>query len=152
VIREAGGHPAAIVFLSRLLTLHQAATPKVASLLDQAAEFAGAVYAEPWAMLGPQQRAILWHLASSRVSASAAEIASALCLPASQVSAQLTRLSSAGLLSGSRQRGRHAVAPLLARWIARRAVRDGGTVERRGESKLREVAAIRGIRSRSGAR
>jgi hypothetical protein len=40
------------------------------------------------------------------------------------VSAQLSRLGAAGLITRSRRRGYHNVAPLLSRWIRRRAVRE----------------------------
>ena len=96
----------------------------MSELLDRAAEFAGAVYAEAWATLGPQQRAILWHLARAEAPVAAVEISPALALPVSQISAQLTRLVLSGLLSPASQRGRYTVAPLLARWIERRATRD----------------------------
>jgi hypothetical protein len=127
VVRAAAGHPAALVFLSRIVSLEaktyrpdEGEQPDEAVL--KAAEFAGAAYAEPWASLGPQQRAILWQLARHSP-ATAAEIARALALPASHISAQLTRLVADALVQRLAGRGGYAVAPLLAEWISRRAAR-----------------------------
>ena len=112
IISAAGGHPSALVFLSRLLQLRARSDrrsageqsglstvnqeigieDKMDDLISWAAEFAGAVYAESWASLGPQQRAILWQLARRHSPASASEIAARIDLPSSHVSAQLTRL------------------------------------------------------------
>ena len=129
VIAEAGGHPAALVYLARLaeLGVRDKGDSDAAALVDlfeRAAEFAGSVYAEPWAALGPQQRAILWQLGSTAIPKTAAEIAVILSLPAPQVSAQLTRLVDEGLVQRATPRAHYSVAPLLARWIARRAVRE----------------------------
>ncbi len=55
--------------------------PAVEALLNRASEFAEAVYAESWAALGPQQRAILWALAIAAAATSAAEIAERIALP-----------------------------------------------------------------------
>jgi DNA-binding transcriptional ArsR family regulator len=123
VIREAGGHPAALVFLARLAELGRPRdATDLSRMLRNASEFAGTVYSESWASLGPQQRAILWEL-SARSTASAADIARAICLPSSHVSAQITRLLAEGLVHRDLRRGHFGVAPLLAGWIARRAVR-----------------------------
>jgi hypothetical protein len=129
VIAESGGHPAALVYLARLAELSlgakQHSDPAVLNdLFERAAEFAGSVYAEPWAALGPQQRAILWRLGSMAAPKTAAQIAASLSLPAPQVSAQLTRLVDEGLVQRATARAHFSVAPLLARWIARRAVRE----------------------------
>jgi hypothetical protein len=125
IIAEAGGYPAALVFLGRLAELIEYAGGACsAEWIDSAAEFAGAVYAEPWASLGPQQRAILWRLSSNGAPTTAADIAQAISLPASHVSAQLTRLIADGLIWRTQERGHYSVAPLLARWIARRVTRD----------------------------
>lgn len=124
LIEAAGGHPAALVYLARLAELRQPDEGGIENLVAAASEFAGAVYAESWASLGPQQRAILREL-SRHSTATAADIARAICLPASQVSAQVTRLISDGLARREEQRGHHSVAPLLAGWIERRAIRSG---------------------------
>lgn len=129
VVEESGGHPAALAYLSRLaeLSLGGKAHSDSAGLVDlfeRAAEFAGSVYAEPWAALGPQQRAILWQLGSTAAPKTAAEVAARLSLPAPQVSAQLTRLVDEGLVQRTAPRAHYSVSPLLARWIARRAVRE----------------------------
>lgn len=134
IIAAAGGHPAALVFLSRLAELRASekgfvevpATDdphNIGELIEWAAEYAGAVYAESWAGLGPQQRAILWQLGCLGASVSASEIADKIDLPASHVSAQLTRLVTDGLVRRTLTRGQFTLAPLLARWIARRAAR-----------------------------
>jgi hypothetical protein len=128
IVAEAGGHPAALVFLARLAELslggkRHGATGLV-DLFEKAAELAGSVYAEPWAALGPQQRAILWRLGATAAPKTAAEIAAPLALPAPQVSAQLLRLVDEGLAQRSTLRAHYSVAPLLTRWIARRAVRE----------------------------
>lgn len=125
VVEWAGGHPAALVYLSRLAEL--AAEPSVEVFFERAAEFAGAVYAEPWTALGPQQRAILRQMALSPNMVSTTEVAHALGLPAAHVGAQLSRLVMEGLARSTGHRGRYAVAPLLARWIVRRAARVPGT-------------------------
>jgi len=122
LIAAAGGHPAALVYLARLAELRESDERSVESLVVTASEFAGAVYAESWASLGPQQRAILREL-STHSTATAADVARAINLPASQVSAQITRLIADGLARREEQRGHHSVAPLLARWIDRRAIR-----------------------------
>ena len=146
IIGAAGGHPAALVFLSRLAQLREptgireATTapshlsmvqPEIAvtentvdDLITWAAEFAGAVYAESWAALGPQQRAVLWQLARCGSPTSASNIAVRLDLPPSHVSSQLTRLVADGLVRRTETRGQFGVAPLLAKWIGRRAARD----------------------------
>jgi DNA-binding transcriptional ArsR family regulator len=144
VIRAAGGHPAALVYLGRLAELWgtgetwraQCAAAETRSLakrvsmiapatfqefLERASEFAGAIYAEPWSALGPQQRAILWSLASSNESASAAAISERIELTPSHVSAQLTRLVDDGLVRRTHVRGQFALAPLLSSWIVGRA-------------------------------
>ena len=127
VVHEAAGHPAALVFLARLASLHlderTLSDRDVQKLLDTAGEFAGSVYAESWASRGPQQRAILWQLATASSPTTAASIASVLNLRAPQVSAQLHRLVAEGLVSPTAQRARYSVAPLLTRWISTRATR-----------------------------
>lgn len=127
VVREAGGHPAALVFLARLASIHfsQASSRGNGSeeFLDRAGELAGSVYAESWALRSPQQRAILWQLGTSATPAKAAVIAAAVELRAPQVSAQIKRLIDEGLVLPTAQRAHYTVAPLLARWIALRATR-----------------------------
>ena len=122
----AGGHPAAVVFLSRLMRLAPAKGPSTNesgfAVLSNAGEFAAAVYSEPWASLGPQQRAIIAQLGSLDRPASAGELAESLSLSPSHISAQLTRLRAEGLVTQVR-RGRFAVAPLLAKWLAHRVFR-----------------------------
>jgi len=137
IVAAAGGHPAALVYLSRLASLRESVSTKVGctpgqghhgllkEFFAQAAEFAGAVYAEAWSGLGPQQRAILWQLGNAGRPVSAGYIARAIRIPASQTSAQLTRLVSDGLVRRGEVRGHFAVAPLLAAWISRRAARSG---------------------------
>jgi len=125
VVREAGGHPGAIVFLSRIVEslLKDGDRFDATRALVSATEFAGAVYAEPWSALGPQQRAILWHLSSVRSeAASVTHIARALVLQPSHVSAQLARLVDEGLIRRD-GRGAYAIAPLLASWIVARGAR-----------------------------
>lgn len=122
VIAEAGGHPAALVFLSRLAVLRPEAT--LADILIFAAEFAGAVYTEGWASLGPQQRAIVWELSTTSRAMTAAEIARSLDVPSAQVSSQLSRLVNEGLVLRTQARGQFTVARLLARWVSRRANQD----------------------------
>lgn len=121
VVVSAGGHPAALVFLSRMAEV--STDTAVDALFERAAEFAGAVYAESWASLGPQQRAILWCLATVDGAASTGDIAERIGLPASHVGAQLSRLVTDGMARRTGERGRYAVAPLLARWIELRATR-----------------------------
>jgi DNA-binding transcriptional ArsR family regulator len=160
VVAAGGGHPAALVFLSRLAELRGAtaarqhagaASPqdatRLAKLFDRAAEFAGAVYAEPWAALGPQQRAVLWQLSAAPGPTTAAEVAAAIDLPPSHVSAQLTRLVADGLVRRTGVRGQFVVAPLLASWIARRAARAQGVGERRGghDGKARASADLSAV-------
>jgi len=65
-----------------------------------------------------------------RTPASASEVASGIALPASHVSAQLTRLSADGLVRRTGVRGQFTVAPLLSGWIGRRAARDESSVTR----------------------
>jgi DNA-binding transcriptional ArsR family regulator len=163
IIAAAGGHPAALVFLSRLADLrtsdtgnHTGAVARdgyvnslaegeaqgIGALIDWAAEFAGAVYAESWAGLGPQQRAILWQLGKAGAPATASDIAEAIDLPASHVSAQITRLGADGLVRRTTVRGQFTLAPLLARWIARRAAR-GQRATRRHTSRRRGTRASR---------
>ena len=137
IIDAAGGHPAALVFLSRLTELsgrgrrprstrHSSADiADLPELFARAAEFAGTVYAESWAALGPQQRAVLWQLSTCRGPTTAADIAQAIALSPSHVSAQLTRLVGDGLVRRTGVRGQFVVAPLLAEWIVRRAARAG---------------------------
>lgn len=165
VIAAAGGHPAALVYLSRLLGLRAQQNAPAASdgagecrvggtgddrpdaprgFFNDAAEFAGAVYAESWAALGPQQRAILWQLGMSTTPASAADIAHAIELPASHVSAQLTRLVAEGLVRRTEPRGHFDVAPLLAQWIARRAARGGPRGSRHVPSERTHRTSTRG--------
>jgi DNA-binding transcriptional ArsR family regulator len=81
--------------------------------------------------LVPRQRAILAHLARAGRPISAAEIAGALGLAPGHVSAQLSRLAAAGVTSPSKQKGRHAFAPLLTRWISLRATRDDPITDHR---------------------
>ena len=155
VVGAAGGHPAALVFLSRLVALGPLA-PSGADLapagpdvdadafgpvMAWAAEFAGAVYAEPWADLGPQQRAVLWQLARAGAATTASEVAAAIALPPSHVSAQLTRLVADGLALRTGMRGQFTLAPLLARWIVRRPARDAGPTpgRRRGDGAPRDL-------------
>ncbi len=125
VVSQAGGHPAAIVFLCRVFQLRGVRTTRhTTEILRVAAELAGAVYAEHWAELGPQQRAILWHISQSPdATSSTAKLAAALILHPSHVSAQLTRLVDEGLVARAGSRGKYRVAPLLALWITERAVR-----------------------------
>ncbi|MFN7981122.1 MAG: winged helix DNA-binding protein [Vicinamibacterales bacterium] len=125
VVHHAGGHPGAIVFASRLIeSLLEAGNgfdPRGA--LAAATEFAGAVYAEPWSALGPQQRAVLWHLSGvRREAASVTQIARSLVLQPSHVSAQLARLVAEGLIRRD-GRGAYVIAPLLAQWISARGAR-----------------------------
>jgi hypothetical protein len=125
VVRETGGHPGAIVFVSRIVEslLKDGDRFDAIRALASATEFAGAVYAEPWSALGPQQRAILWHLSSVRSeAASVTHIARALVLQPSHVSAQLARLVDEGLIRRD-GRGAYAIAPLLASWIVARGAR-----------------------------
>lgn len=123
VVRETGGHPGAIVFLSRIAesTLVGGAFDE-RKALSLATELAGAVYAEPWSMLGPQQRAILWHLSSVGKDVSVTDIAHALVLQPSHVSAQLARLVEEGFIRRD-GRGSYAISPLLSRWIVTRGAR-----------------------------
>lgn len=127
VIAEAGGHPAALVFLARLARLYvgdSSPWEKVqAEFLDRAGDLAGSVYAESWALLGPQQRALLWHLGTASKPLSAGVLAEAIALRPSQVSAQIRRLIDEGLVMAAARRAHFTVAPLLARWIAVRATR-----------------------------
>lgn len=125
VVHQAGGHPGAIVFVSRIVEslLKDGDRFDAARALSSATEFAGAVYAEPWSALGPQQRAILWHLSSVRTeAASVTHIARALVLQPSHVSAQLARLVDEGLIRRD-GRGTYAIAPLLGSWIVARGAR-----------------------------
>jgi DNA-binding transcriptional ArsR family regulator len=125
VVHQAGGHPGAIVFVSRIVEslLKDGDRFDATRALASAREFAGAVYAEPWSVLGPQQRAILWHLSSVRSdAASVTHIARALVLQPSHVSAQLARLVDEGLIRRD-GRGAYAIAPLLASWIVARGAR-----------------------------
>lgn len=125
VVQHAGGHPGAIVFASRLIEslLKAGGGFNTRDALAATTEFAGAVYAEPWSALGPQQRAILWHLSSVRdESASVTQIARTLVLQPSHVSAQLARLVTEGLIRRD-GRGAYAIAPLLANWISARGAR-----------------------------
>lgn len=122
VVHQAGGHPGAIVFISRIVEslLENGSRFDPARALASATEFAGTVYAEPWSALGPQQRAILWHLSRVRSeAASVTQIAQALVLQPSHVSAQLARLVDEGLIRRD-GRGAYAIAPLLANWIVAR--------------------------------
>jgi len=125
VVRQAHGHPGAIVFLSRIVESLVKDGDRFDAIraLASATEFAGAVYAEPWSALGPQQRAILWHLSGIRDDASSVtHIARALVLQPSHVSAQLARLVDEGLIRRD-GRGAYAIAPLLATWIVARGAR-----------------------------
>jgi DNA-binding transcriptional ArsR family regulator len=125
VVHQANGHPGAIVFVSRIIEslLKDGDRFDATRALASATEFAGAVYAEPWSALGPQQRAILWHLSSVRSEAgSVTHIARALVLQPSHVSAQLARLVDEGLIRRD-GRGAYAIAPLLASWIVARGAR-----------------------------
>jgi len=123
VISAAGGHPAALVFLSRMAEVGVDSELEAGAFFDRAAEFAGAVYAESWAHIGPQQRAILFQITRFGGSASMAEIAQALALPPSHVGAQMSRLVTDGLVLRPAMRGRYEIPMLLARWIERRATR-----------------------------
>lgn len=125
VLRQTGGHPGAIVFLCRITEslCENAEYFSETAVLASATEFAGAVYAEPWSALGPQQRAILWHLSNVMDEGSSiTHIARALVLQPSHVSAQLARLVDEGLIRRD-GRGSYAIAPLLARWIVARGAR-----------------------------
>jgi hypothetical protein len=126
VVAQAGGHPAALVFLSRIAELFVRAGNQgdTAGIMQWSGELAGSVYAEAWSALGPQQRAILWHVSTaSGATQSVTRLADLLCLHPSHVSAQLTRLRDEGLVVRRNLRGQYAVAPLLARWILERVVR-----------------------------
>lgn len=123
VIAAAGGHPAALVFLSRMAEVGVGSELETEAFFERAAEFAGAVYAESWAQLGPQQRAILNQISRAGGSASMAEVAQALALTPSHVGAQVSRLVTDGLVLRPAIRGRYEIPLLLARWIERRAVR-----------------------------
>lgn len=133
IIEEAGPHPAALVFLSRLVELRGRDRSRVnfQAVLTRAAELAGAVYAEPWASLSPQQRAILWQL-SLRVDREVAlsQIADAVLLESPHVSAQLTRLVDEGLVHRASTRGKYQVTPLLSRWIRTRVAGSRGATGR----------------------
>jgi hypothetical protein len=123
IIECAGGHPAALVFLSRLVDLVGDAS-LAAPFLDRAAEFAGAAYADQWAALGPQQRAVIWQLSLSPAArATLGDLAIKLHLSASHVSAQVTRLMADGLVERSGRRGEYRVPTLFASWVVQRAVR-----------------------------
>lgn len=125
VVHQAGGHPGAIVYVSRIIEslLKDGDRFDETRALASATEFAGAVYAEPWSALGPQQRAILWHLSSVGSEAgSVTHIARALVLQPSHVSAQLARLVDEGLIRRD-GRGAYAIPPLLAGWIVARGAR-----------------------------
>ena len=121
ILSEAGGHPAALVFLGRLAELRPDA--RVSELLAFAADFAGAIYAEGWAALGPQQRAIVWELSLAGEVMTAADISQRLLVPPPQVSSQLTRLVNEGFVLRANVRGRFGIVPLLARWVTKRANR-----------------------------
>jgi len=123
---RAGGHPAALVFLARLVTLSHAfgAGRNLRGVWDRAAEFAGTVYAQQWYALGPQQRSILREIAASPgAESSPTELSGALLLQPSHVGAQLKRLENEALVERGDRRGRYRLAPLLAQWITERAVR-----------------------------
>jgi hypothetical protein len=126
IVAESGGHPAALVFLARLAEMRSAlsGTAGVEAFLDRAAELAGAVYSEPWALLGPQQRAILWVIGCRQTALTAGQIAETLLLKPSHVSSQVKRLVDEGLLHRSGERAHFQVPSLLARWISRRAARE----------------------------
>ena len=142
IIMESGGHPAALVFLSRLAELQdERSDDELEAFFNLAGEFAGAVYAEPWTELGPQQRAILAQIAQTGRPMSAVEVARALVLSPGHVSAQLSRLTAAGLVSRTRSRGHHVVAPLLSRWISQRAARIG----RQSGVSMRQSSASPGL-------
>jgi len=122
ILQEAGGHPAALVYLARLAS--ESDTEKsITAFLERAAEFAGSVYAEPWSVLSPQQRAVLWELAAASKPLTAGQVAERLALPAPQVSVQLKRLINHGLVLLANRKAHFTVAPLLTRWIAIRAAR-----------------------------
>ena len=126
IVVESGGHPAALVFLSRIAGLqNERSDDELEGFFNLAGEFAGAVYAEPWTELGPQQRAVLAQIAQAGRPMSAIEVARVLELSPGHVSAQLSRLTVAGLVSRTRSPGHHVVAPLLSRWIGQRAARIG---------------------------
>jgi hypothetical protein len=129
IVAESGGHPAALVFLARLAEMQPAPRGSTAAeaFLDRAAELAGSVYSEPWALLGPQQRAILWVLGCRRKALTAGQLAEALLLTPSHVSAQVRRLVDEGLVHRSAERAHFQVPSLLSRWISRRAARDRET-------------------------
>lgn len=129
IVAESGGHPAALVFLARLAEMQTAlrSSAGVEAFLDRAAELAGAVYSEPWALLGPQQRAILWVLGCRRMALTAGQIADALLLTPSHASAQVKRLVDEGLVHRSAERAHFQVPSLLSRWISRRAARERET-------------------------
>lgn len=141
VVQQAGGHPGAIVFVSRIVEslLKDGDRFDASRALASATEFAGAVYSEPWSALGPQQRAILWHLSSVGSEAgSVTHIAKALVLQPSHVSAQLARLVDEGLIRRD-GRGAYAIAPLLARWIVARGVRASMMMDSANRPDLRPI-------------
>ncbi len=144
VVHQAGGHPGAIVFVSRIVEslLKDSDRFDAIRALASATEFAGAVYAEPWRALGPQQRAILWHLSSVRSeAASVTHIARALVLQPSHVSAQLARLVDEGLIRRD-GRGAYAIAPLLASWIVARGARASLMMDSANQRGPRSLGAV----------
>lgn len=124
IILQAGGHPGALVYLSRIaqLCFREGATFDGERTVAHATEFAGSVYAESWSALGPQQRAILSHLSRLDLdTSSVTQIAAGILLHPSHVSAQLRRLVDEGLVRRD-SRGSYSIAALLARWIVARRV------------------------------
>jgi hypothetical protein len=142
IVRQAGGHPAALVFLSRLAELFVRAGNQddTDGIIQRGAELAGSVYAEAWSGLGPQQRAILWHVSTApEATQSVTQLSHSLCLLPSHVSAQLTRLRDEGLVVRRQVRGQYRVPPLLARWILERAVRHQDHQQRFAGSESAEL-------------
>lgn len=140
ISEASGGHPAAVVYLGRMASMSLPSSPE--GLLESAATMAGAVYAEPWATLGPQQRAILTELArqSARPCASP-HLASALALQQSHLNAQLSRLVDEGLVWRP-SRGHYQISALLSRWIVRRAVRGWTTPETIADNEVGVVSFL----------
>jgi hypothetical protein len=155
VIAAAGGHPAALVFLARLAQLNlDEAKANFTGFLEVASEFAGAVYAESWTSLGPQQRALLWQL-SDGIAKTAADVADATGLPSSHVSSQFTRLLAEGLVGRGSERGQFKLAPLLSAWIVRRAARSPALPSKETETASGfgfRVGLVDGIPTRTAGR
>jgi hypothetical protein len=141
VVAQCGGHPGALVFLGRFAQLAAAGgRDETGAFLRTAVNFAGAVYSEAWSALGPQQRAILWHVSAAPDSTtSVTDLADEVVLPSSHVSAQLKRLCDEGLLARGSRRGDYSVAPLFARWILDRAAHQNRANATGRELSLAEI-------------